>query len=463
MDNENINKNSFSKSFLKGETSFGFWNVLSKLMGFIASIIVIKYITLYEYGVYQLVLASSGLIGSLFLKLLTDVSLNDIIRFIGEKKESFAKKLFQQYAFFKISIGIISFLIVFWGAEIISTYYDKNIAELFRLVSFLILIDAVYNVMKIVLEIRLKFNAIASRPVVYQFLRISLVIAVLVLFGLNVEKILIVNIVASALATVVFIPLFLKNYNIWKNIDKEKENVLLSIIKKHGKWSMIRPAIASIPNNIQPWLIKIFVGTEAVGIFNLASMLFATIKSFLPLNTLAYLVPLELSNKERSQKIFSYSIKYITIFSVLLWAVSFVGGYLFIGAILPKYKESLPLFYIMLLSLPFSAFGSVIASFLIAMRKQKYLFVQMISKMIFSTAMFLILLPIFGLIGLAIESILTAVFVSSLILFYLYKIKLGLKVEWNVIFSFKKEDKIFIKNLYMDIRKKFKNKILFAK
>ncbi|MFA5838559.1 MAG: oligosaccharide flippase family protein [Candidatus Paceibacterota bacterium] len=463
MNEENNNKNSFSKSFLKGETSFGSWNILSKLMGFVASIIVIKYITLYEYGVYQLVLAFSGLVGSLFLKLLTDVSLNDIIRFISEKKESFAKKLFHQYAFFKISIGAVSFVVIFLGAEIISKYYDENIAGLFRLVSFLILIDSIYNVMKIVLEIRLKFNAIASRPVIYQFLRISLVIGVLLLFGLNVEKILIVNIIASTLATVIFIPLFLKNYYIWKNIDREKENVLFSIIKNHGKWSMIRPAIASIPNNIQPWLIKIFVGTEAVGIFNLASMLFATIKSFLPLNTLTYLIPLELSNKERSQKIFSYSVKYITIFSIFLWVVSFVGGYLFIGTILPKYAESLPLFYIMLLSLPFSAFGSVITSFLIAMRKQKYLFIQMIVKMIFSTAMFLILLPIFGLVGLAIEQILTAIFISTLILIYLHKIKVGLKVEWNIVFSFKKEDKIFIKNLYTDIRKKFKNKILFAK
>lgn len=460
MNNENINKNSFSKSFLKGETSFGFWNVLSKLMGFVASIIVIKYITLYEYGVYQLVLAFSGLIGSLFLKLLTDVSLNDIIRFVGEKKESFAKKLFQQYAFFKILIGVISFLVVFWGAEIISTYYDENVAGLFRLASFLILIDTVYNVIKVVLEARLKFNAIASRPVVYQFFRIILVVTFLLIFGLNIENILIINIIASTLATVVFVPMFLKNYFLWKDIDKEKENVLFSIVKKHGKWSMIRPAIASIPNNIQPWLIKIFVGTEAVGIFNLASMLFATIKSFLPLNTLTYLVPLEISNKERSQKIFSYSIKYITIFSILLWIVSFIGGYLFIGAILPKYKESLPLFYIMLLSLPFSAFGSVIASFLIAMRKQKYFFVQMISKMIFSTAMYLVLLPIFGLVGLAIESILTSVFVCVLLLFYIHKIKIGLKIESKTIFSFDEKDISFFKNLYSDSKIYIKNRFM---
>ena len=460
MNNENINKSSFSKSFLKGETSFGFWNILSKLMGFVASIIVIKYITLYEYGVYQLVLAFGGLVGTFFLKLLTDVSLNDIIRFVGEKKENFAKKLFQQYAFFKLSIGVVSFLIVFFGAGIISTYYDENIAGLFRLVSFLILIDSIYNVMKIVLEVRLKFNAIASRPVVYQFLRITLVIATLLLFGLNVEKILIVNVIASALATVIFIPLFLKNYNIWKNVDKEKENVLLSIVKKHGKWSLMRPAIAGIPNNIQPWLIKIFVGTEAVGIFNLASMLFATIKSFLPLNTLTYLIPLEISNKKRSQKIFSYSIKYITIFSILLSIVSFVGGFLFIGAILPKYVESLPLFYIMLLSIPISGFGSVMVSFLIAMRKQKYLFIQMISKMIFSTAMFLILLPIFGLVGLAIEQILTTIFVFVLLLIYMRKVKVGLKIEPKILFSFNKEDISFIKNLYLDSKKYLKSRFL---
>lgn len=460
MNDEIINKNSFSRSFLKGETSFGFWNILSKLMGFVASIIVIKYITLYEYGVYQLVLAFSGLVGSFLLKLLTDVSLNDIIRFIGEKKENFAKKLFQQYAFLKIFIGVVTSVFVFFGAEVISKYYDENIAGLFRLVSFLILIDSIYNVIKIVLEARLKFNAIASRPVIYQFIRIILVVATLLLFGLNVKKILIVNVVSSALATVIFIPLFLKSYNIWKNIDIEKGNVLLSIVKKHGKWSMIRPAIASIPNNIQPWLIKIFVGTEAVGIFNLASMLFAAIKSFLPLNTLAYLVPLELSNKERSQKIFSYSIKYITIFSIFLWIVSFIGGYLFIGAILPKYKESLPLFYIILLSLPFSAFGSVIGSFLIAMRKQRYLFVQMMSKMIFSTAMFLILLPIFGLFGLAIEPILTSIFVCALLLFYMHKIKIGLKVEPKVLFSFDKTDILFIKNLYLDSKKHLKNRFV---
>jgi len=451
MDNEP--KESFSKSFIKGEATFGFWNIASKALGFLGSILVVKYTSLYEFGVYQLVLAFHGLIGSFFMKLLSAVSLNDILRFIGEKREDLAKKLFHQYAFFKISIGVFVFASVFWGAEIIASYYDENVADFFRIVSFLFLVDAAYDVMKVVLESRLSFSSIASRSTIYQFLRIILLIATIVFLGLSIKNILIVNLVASATVTVVFLPIFLKKYKIWSSVVSSGENVLAQIMKKHGKWGLIRPFFAGLSDNIRPWLIKIFISTEAVAIFNLANVLLSGVKSILPINTFTYLIPLRLHNKKNSQKIFSYSLKYITIFSIVLGIASFFGAFFFVKLIIPEYAKSLPIFYIMLLSMPFSAFGSVVASFLIALRKQKYLFFQMLFKTFFSTVACFVLVFFFGLFGLATETILTSVVVLSAAIFYIHKIKPGPVLEWKTIFSFNRTDTEFLRNVLSDAKK----------
>lgn len=451
-----MNKNitSFSKLFVRGETYFGFWNVSGKGLALLNSLIVIKYLSLYEYGVYQLVLAFNGLIGSFFLKILAVVTLNDILRFIGEHREDLAKRLYHQYAFLKITISVVVFFFVYIGADIISSYYDENVASFFRIISVMFLIDTLYNLVKIVLEARLRLNLIASRPIIYQLIRTSLLIGSIFVFGkFGIKEILIIHVLSAITALLVILYPFWGQYMLWKGVSSSRENVLLNIFKTHGKWSILRPIIAGFSDNVRPWLIKLFINTEAVAVVSVASIMLSAVKSILPINTLTYLVPLSINNKEQSRKILSYSIKYIAILSTAVGTATAIIAMFLVPIFIPQYKNTLGIFFGMLVSLPFSGIGSVAATFLVAMRKQKYLFYQMVSKSIFTFTATLVLLPIFGIWGVAIETIATSLFVSIIIYIYVKKFGgLGFAVDWAKIFSFTNTDREFIKTIFFEAK-----------
>lgn len=451
-----MNKNitSFSKLFIRGETYFGFWNIAGKGLALLNSLIVIKYLSLYEYGVYQLVLAFNGLVGSFFLKILAVVTLNDILRFISEHKEDLAKRLYHQYAFLKITTSVIVFFFVYMGADIIASYYDENVASFFRIISVMFLIDTLYNLVKIILEARLRLHLIASRPIVYQLIRISLLVGSIFFLGkFGIKEILIIHVFSATIALLVILYPFWKQYILWKDVSSSKKNVLLDVFMTHGKWSIFRPIIAGFSDNIRPWLIKLFINTEAVAVVSVASIMISAVKSILPINTLTYLVPLSINNKEQSRKILSYSIKYIAILSATVSVVTALIAMFLVPTFIPQYKSALGIFFAMLISLPFSGIGSVTATFLVAMRKQKYLFYQMVSKSIFTFVATLVLLPIFGIWGVAIETIATSLFVSTLIYIYVRKFGgLGFTINWEKIFSFTNTDKEFIKTMFFEAK-----------
>lgn len=451
MNKSNIH---FSKLFIRGEASFGVWNIAGKGLAFSNSLIVIKYLSLYEYGVYQLVLAFSGLVGSFFLKILTSVTLNDILRFIGEHREDLAKRLYHQYALLKIIISIIVFFFVYAGADVIAKYYDENVASFFRIISFMFLIDTIYNLVKIVLEARLRLGLIASRPAVYQFIRLALLMGAIFIFDkFGIREILVVHVFSATIALMVIIRPFWKQYILWSGVYSSHENVLLDILKAHGKWSIIRPMIVGFSDNMRPWLIKLFVSTEAVAIVSVASVMLSVVKSVLPVNTLTYLVPLRIGDKEQSRKILSYSLKYMAFLSIILASVASIAAAYLVPIFIPQYNNVLGIFFIMLISLPLSGIGSVVATFLIALRKQKYLFYQMISKSIFTFATTLALLPFFGIWGIAIETVATALFVLILIYVYIKKFGgLGFAIDWKTALSFSKTDKEFTSAVFSEIR-----------
>ncbi len=452
MNKSNIH---FSKLFIRGEASFGTWNIVGKGLALTNSLIVIKYLSMYEYGVYQLVLAFSGLMGSFFLKIFTTVTLNDILRFIGEQREDLAKRLYHQYALLKIIISIIVFFFVYTGADIIAEYYDENVASFFRIISFMFLVDTIYNLIKIVLEARLRLNLIASRPAVYQFIRLTLLLgAIFILDKFGIKEILTIHVLSATIALLVITRSFWEQYMLWSDVYSSRENVLLNILKTHGKWSIIRPMVAGFSDNVRPWLIKLFVNTEAVAIVSVASVMLAAVKSILPVNTLTYLVPLRIGDKKQSRKVLSHGLKYMALLSIIIGIVASIGAAYLVPIFIPQYNNALGIFFAMLVSLPLSGVGSVVATFLIAMRKQKYLFYQMIFKSIFTLTATIALLPIFGIWGIAIETVATAFFVLLLIYAYVKKFGgLGFAIDWRAIFSFTKTDKEFTRTIFFEIKR----------
>ena len=116
---------SFSKKFLSGEAHFGFWGVVSKLIGLITTFFLISALSVYQYGVFQLLLSIFSILSSV-VAIGAGVVGNDINRFIGLGKEAEAKKLFFQYNSARLVVGLILSTGLFFGPAILGDTYKPD-------------------------------------------------------------------------------------------------------------------------------------------------------------------------------------------------------------------------------------------------------------------------------------------------------------------------------------------------
>jgi O-antigen/teichoic acid export membrane protein len=437
-----------------GEFSYGFWNFATRLVGGVNTFLVIFSLTVYEYGSFQLLLASyAG--ASMFLTIGGGVIRNDILRFEAEGRSPESKKLFYELLCTRAITGLILWAIVFFGAPYLSFKYGPDYITLIRIISFLFLHDAFLTSVITVLEMRKKFNIIASRT----FLAKTVQLFVLSYFFLfkNIDlHIVVASLVVSMFVTLLLLlPSFFESSSIWKGVKSSTENFLLKILMSYGKWEVLQPIVGRFTSLFEAWAIKFFINTEAVAIFSIAQTLVNTVAGFFPVKTLATLVPLETKSEDKLKRIYTYGTKYLMALSILMGLVAFVVVPPVISIFFAKYTISLPYFNVLLLTLPILSITAVASIFLIALRRQKFLFFQKILKNIVAIPLYVLLLPALGLWGLVIHNfILLSIMTTSLYL-YLRGTRPKLFVKWYDTLRFGKEDRIFLNSILGKLKTRF--------
>ncbi len=453
---------SFSQKFIRGEAQYGFWSIVSKGFGFLNAIITLTSLTLYQYGVFQLLLSLYGA-ASYFTSIGKVVVDNDISHFIREKKEGHAKKLFYQYNAIRILASVILWGAFFFGASLFSEKYSVEFVKEIRIISFLFLTEVFFTATESLLAARLNFAVVASRPAVSKMAQF-MGLGYFLLFGeIGLREVLISMIFGSFVALCAMVPAFYRLYGHWRNISFPKDKILFSIFSTYGKWDLYRQFISQVVVRIQPWLIKIFVSTEAVAIFSIASALINTMKDFaFPVKTLKSLVPLHMNDSKKIQKIFVNGLRYIFLLSIIVSFVAMLGIPPLVKTLLNQYTQSLPYFYLMLVGIPISSLGVITGIFIVALRKQKFLFLQVVLKGILISIFYVGFLPLYGLWALALERIVTPLVMFVVTYLYIVAIKPGVTLHFRDIFVVGKEDIEFFKMMWKDIMAMIRNKLQYV-
>ena len=414
---------SFSQKFIEGEVKSGFWN--TALYGIVAlnSFIIVYFLSVYEYGVYQLILSVVVLAESLAVGMLDDVVFSDLSRYIGNDNNISAKKLFKEYALFKIGVSIFLAILVILFSNLISTHYGyNNMAYPISLAVLALPFMASISVMNLFFRSNIYFSYLGASVFGEVF---KLIIIFLLWFwqGLGIPQILI-----SYLAGLIFSFLFagfhfLRLYR--KVFYGVKESIhgslVFKLFKKYGVWIFFRYIIAKIANNIRPWLIKFFVGTEGLGLFAFARNIVAMIMRLLPFGMFGDLLPREIEDKKRVRFLFVRMVKYSVWLSFLCAGLSFFILPFLVNIFLPKYNPAAPLLKIMTLIVFLYGFYKIFRSTLVVLKEQKTLALKSFDNSVLAPFMLIFLLPLFGVIGAAVEWVIT--YAVTTVLFYFYLIK----------------------------------------
>lgn len=444
MDTNTQKKPSFMAIFLKGEAISTFWNLVTKAIGLLNTFLTITSLTLYQYGVFQLLLSFSG-VPSDILNLGSAIISNEMSRAIAENRLGDAKRIFLEYSLVRIIITFVAWAIIFFGSVYIFSSYDLDFVKDMRMISFVILSEGLFVLIRLLCLVRLKFSVVAQRYTINKAIQSIVLIYYFVQGNLGLKQLILSIIIASSLSVLAVSYQFFKVYFKWNHIVITPNVLLWNIFISYGTWDTLRQFINKITFRVKPWLVKFFISTEAVAIYSIAETIVTTIQDLIPSNTMQSLVPLWIKDKHLSVKMFSYGIKYFVLGSILVVISAMVVVPPVVYAFFSKYAESIPLFYFMLLNLPIFAAGIIIGNYLIAFRKQKYLFFLHLLRNSLTLGLIVSTLPIIGLWGLALEFVLIPLIMVIANYIYTKNQDKGFHFDFQIIFGFKEEDRIILR------------------
>ncbi len=444
MDTNTQKKPSFMAIFLKGEAVSTFWNLVTKVIGLLNTFLTITSLTLYQYGVFQLLLSFSG-VPSDVLNLGSAIISNEMSRAIADNRLSDAKRIFLEYSLVRIVITFTAWAIIFFGSVYIFKSYDIDFVKDMRMISFVILSEGLFVLIRLLCLVRLKFSVVAQRYTINKAIQSIVLIYYFLQGNLGLKQLILSIIIASSLSVLAVSYQFFKVYFKWSHIAVTPNVLLWNIFVTYGTWDVLRQFINKITFRVKPWLVKFFINTEAVAIYSIAETIVTTIQDLMPSNTMQSLVPLWIKDKHLSVKMFSYGIKYFVLGSILVVISAIIAVPPIIYTFFSKYEQSIPLFYFMLLNLPIFAAGIIIGNYLIALRKQKYLFFLHLFRNSLALGIIVSTLPFIGLWGLALEFVLVPLIMVIANYIYTKNQDKGFHFDFKIIFGFKEEDKIIIR------------------
>jgi O-antigen/teichoic acid export membrane protein len=445
---------SFTQKFVSGEASFGFWGLVSRGLGLINTFFILSALSVYQYGVFQLLLSLYAFL-TFFISWGGFAAGTDILRFIGENKEPEAKRLFWETYIFRLINTFLLWAIFFFGAPFLSFRYGADFIGVIRILSFLFWGEYLVSLTKFLLSSRLNFAAVASRDTLGKVFQLGVLFYFATFSTLGIREVFISVLAAPVLSSLTLLPASRRALEPWRGIEASRKWLLWHVARAHGKWASARSLFSQFVNRAQPWLIKFFISTEAVGIYSVAYSLADFFTDLVPTNTLATLIPRGFADREKSRRIFIYGVKYFILGSILLVLAAWLFVPLAVEFFFAKYIPSLVLFFFLVALLPVKIFWQVVDTFLVARRDQKFIFFRMLSRSAAALTLLLVLLPYLGLWGV----LLTEVLLVLSIAFISYRRFIGLEPSFRLalrpIFSYGNEDKILIKSLYENFKRLF--------
>lgn len=441
-------KKPLSHYFLKGEALSRFYSLATTGVGLVNSFFIITYLSVFHFGLYQLLLAFIGILGSFNVGLLDSIVGVDIRRYLNVGKLDFAKRLFLENAAVKIAFAILLTVTVFLGANLIADYYGEDIALFIKIAGALILIRALETVEATFLKSVFSF-AHWSFPAIREIVKLILILSFIFFHRFTILEVMIAH-VSSEAASLLFITLYVfagKYRKAFGAVKAVKEILLLNIVKVYGKWTFLRYGFSKISKNLMPWFIKFFVNTEAVAFYSLALNIVAFIENLLPLSGLGPIFLLKADRKDELAFIFRSSAKYTVWAGLAALVVAFLLVPPAVAFIFPKYTPAIPLFNIMILAMPVYGLYKVLKSILSVLREHQLLAMRILNEILVIFFGSLILLPIFGVLGAGMVYV--ATYLERVWFFYSRMIKKypDFKFKIKNLFKFSEEDKDLMRRI----------------
>lgn len=420
-----------ARTIEQGAAWASFAGIAVKVIAVSNTFIVLSQLTVYQYGVAELALSVLGVMSIFLLPGIDKAVQADMGVEKGKGNVGGARRLLQDYFFLQLILSTIAFLILFFGSALVARFFTPEIGGFFKILALFFLISPFSTNLRILLGVQLDYFGQALYTLMQEALKLAVLVGIIVFSELTISGLLWAIAASQVFALVVLLPRAYSAFSFYAGTAPTGTFAPLTFITQHGKWTLFASYLDTFGKNARPWLIKFFLGTEAVGLFAVAQGLLGQLSSLLQINqVVAPLLPQYLHDRRRFYRIIEKAFKYQLLITVALIFAGFLLVPPFIYVVFPKYASSLPLFYILVFALIPASITSLFQTMFFALKAQKNLFFALIIKLIAVLALLPLFIYFFGIRGAAIE------FVATTILFGLerYRVLKKLLPEFRIDF-----------------------------
>lgn len=390
------------------------WSTIGTLVlkgvSFASIFVILSSLSVYQYGLAELALSVVSILGIFMVPGLTQTVIADLMVERARGNGGSMKHLFLAYSKLNIALGVIAWAVTFFGASIISSLIgNEYTSHLLKIVSFLFLTSPLRAATTTLATINLRFLDQSFYPVIEEGIKFLAVLMLLVWFGLGPEGLLYATVLAELVTSIAFLP---RSFSAWKIFSGAKASggpAFWRLLSDHRKWGVGASYVNTLSNNLRLWIIKLFLGTEAVGLYAFARGLYAHISGLSPLpGVVSPILPRYIDRLSEFVRLLRASMKLQLALSSTFLLGAMLTGPLFIHFIFPQYEPAIPILLVLLFALPPNAILAVLTPVFSTFKRQRSFFWANVFKMCIMVISLPILASLFGALGVAAELVLTS-------------------------------------------------------
>ncbi|MDB5224645.1 MAG: hypothetical protein JWO43_267 [Candidatus Adlerbacteria bacterium] len=377
------------------------WNTVAttagKIIMFANVFIILTRLSVYEYGLSQLVLSVISIMGILLLPGLFSVLVADLARERGQMNFMGMKSIFLDYVALNVSLGLVAWAALFFGSSIVANVVgNQSIGFFLKIISFSFLLAPWRTVGITLATVELRFLDQAFYSVLEEIAKMAYMLFLFYVLGQGVEGLFYAVVFSQFTAIVLYIPRTMSAYRVFSHAQVSTR-AFWRVLRDHRKWSIASSYVGTLGQTVQLWIIRLTLGTEAVGIFSFVDGISSQVASLMPLGSiLAPILPRYVTEKNKFNSLMRGAIKMQVVVAGILICATFIGLPVLLY-VFPKYSHAVPLLMVMIFILLPNSLISIYTPAFAALQEQFSLFVSSTVK----TLLIALLTPVgVALVGL---------------------------------------------------------------
>lgn len=438
-----------------------FWNTIgasiSKVVVLVNIFYIVSHLSVYEYGLTELIFSVTTVLGIFLLPGIFDTIVTDMSVERGRNNPGRMKGIFIQFVKLQTVLCIIAWACVFLIAPIIGHLSgNESISYFLRIISFSFLVAPARAVVTMLSLVTVRFVDQSLFSTVEELGKLMFLILFLDVLALGPAGLLYSVVLAPCVSVLFYVPRTISAYKQFGGVGAVYTHRWWQLVYEHRKWSIGTTYLGSLGSAFRLWIIRLMLGTEAVGLFAFAYGILGNIAGLMPLTpVLKPIIPQYVDKIASLIRLVGGAFKIQILNALLFIVIGVLTLPPFIHYVFPQYSGAISLVLVVLLAILPSSIGSVMIPVFAAFKEQRSFFFATVFKVCVGTVLLPVLIFFFGLLGVGVEIFLT-LFISAIERYRrLSRLIPGFSLNLKTLFTFDEVEKILIQTF---LKKFFKKK-----